>query len=532
MRRALVLTMLLAVLVRALSGQTLATLQVRIVLLDAAGRATPVARHALLVSDNPQTMSTRRVLTNADGIAELRLRAGNYTVESDQTIVFEGRAYSWTQRLDIVEGLDVRLELTAANAESEPVVPGAQAVSAPDEATSLLALDKWRESVVAIWSPLAHASGFVIDASQGLIATNQQPLGGATAVEVQLSPSVKVSGNVVATDRERDVAILRIDPAVLTSMQAVPLDCGRGAPPLLTSGLEIVAIGAELFRGTRLSFGTVSRVDGRSATADLAVGPGATGGPVFTAAGELMGLTVSGDPSATPARGNTRVVRVGEVCAVVADARTAMAGVAAPSGARLPVEPLVPVSTDMLESAAKRRAGGLEPYRVTTPAFDVAVLTPLHTYVAQSRPNQDFSNWSDYVAGNPSVLLVRVTPKLSESVWAKVARGAALTQGLALPKIQRFQSGFLKMRALCGQTEVAPIHPFRIERRVSPTEAVYEGLYVFEVDALGPHCGTVTLTLYSEKEPNTASTQVVDPALLQRIWSDLGPYRASDRRSP
>jgi hypothetical protein len=53
----------------------------------------------------------------------------------------------------------------------------------------------------------------------------------------------------------------------------------------------------------------------------------------------------------------------------------------------------------------------------------------------------------DDVAGFPPVLLVRVTPKLVEGFWTNVARGAAQTQGVAIPPIKRFTSGFSRMRA-------------------------------------------------------------------------------------
>ena len=59
------------------------------------------------------------------------------------------------------------------------------------------------------------------------------------------------------------------------------------------------------------------------------------------------------------------------------------------------------------------------------------------------------------------------------------------------------------MTALCGDTEVVPIHPFKIQQRISETNEITEGLYAFD-RALGPHCGTVTLVLYSEKDPTKA----------------------------
>ena len=98
----------------------------------------------------------------------------------------------------------------------------------------------------------------------------------------------------------------------------------------------------------------------------------------------------------------------------------------------------------------------------------------------------DFGNWSDYVSTVPPVLLIRVTPKLVEGFWAKVARGAVQTQGVSLPPLKRFKSGFARLRAFCGDAELTPIHPFKLEYRVSNSESIYEGLYAFEPDALSP----------------------------------------------
>ena len=55
MARALVLVTLLFVIPGAMSGQAPSVLHIKIVLPDADGKATPVPRHALLVSDNPAT---------------------------------------------------------------------------------------------------------------------------------------------------------------------------------------------------------------------------------------------------------------------------------------------------------------------------------------------------------------------------------------------------------------------------------------------------------------------------------------------
>jgi len=87
------------------------------------------------------------------------------------------------------------------------------------------------------------------------------------------------------------------------------------------------------------------------------------------------------------------------------------------------------------------------------------------------------------------------------------------------------KSGFSRMRAYCGDTEIAPIHPFTLEQRVSQTDAVDEGLYVYDPAAIGPVCGTVKIVLYGEKNPERSETRVVDPKIVQQIWQDFAPYR-------
>jgi hypothetical protein len=146
------------------------------------------------------------------------------------------------------------------------------------------------------------------------------------------------------------------------------------------------------------------------------------------------------------------------------------------------------------------------------------------------RPVMNFGNWSEYVAEFPPVLLVRATPKLVEGFWTKVARGAAQTQGVSLPPMMHVKSSFFRMRAYCGDAEVTPIHPFKLEQRISETEAIDEGLYVFDPGALTPSCGSVRLVLYSGKEPEKGDSRTVDPKVIQQIWDDFAPYRAAAPR--
>src|SRR6185503_239880 len=98
-------------------------------------------------------------------------------------------------------------------------------------------------------------------------------------------------------------------------------------------------------------------------------------------------------------------------------------------------------------------------------------------------------------------------PRFEEGLWTTIGRVAARTQGVALPPIKRFKSGFSWLRAMCGGAEVTPIHPFRLELRMSENDAIHEGLYVFDPGALGPQCRSARLILYSEKGPGRGETR-------------------------
>ena len=124
--------------------------------------------------------------------------------------------------------------------------------------------------------------------------------------------------------------------------------------------------------------------------------------------------------------------------------------------------------------------------------------------------------------------MIRITPRQTESFWTTVARGAAYTQGAALPPIKHFKPGFSRLSAFCGETEVMPIHPFTHARRVSETDAVREGLYVFDSQAFGPHCSSVKLVLSSEKATAKPETKTVDPQILKQIWDDYSAYRSGE----
>ena len=539
------LAILMSLMPQAPAGAELSVLHIKVTVVDPDGKATPVPRHALLISDNPASAPPRRIVTTLDGVADIHLRPGSYTVESDKPFAFHGKAYDWTQIVNVRAGRDATLELTAANAEVEAAAASTAPSGSSLETDPLALLMPWQDSVVALWSPIAHASGFVID-SRGLIATTQRVVGKATSVEVQLTPTTKVEARVVASDPARDVAVLWVEPKAMGSLRPLPLACGQDAKaPAIVDGQEIYAIGTPLREPKSITSGTVRDATPDGIVFDARLPTGSTGGPVFSADGKVLGLSAVVDERDDNARGDSRLIRIDGACDVVASAEKKMTGATPPNPTPLPMEPPQTFPLDALKSAAQRRVGSLNPYQISSTDFDVNFITPVMTFGVQYQaelanrrekergsrtaeppmvsPLMDFSNWSDYVSDFPPVLLVRVTPKFEEGFWTKAARAAASTQGMAIPPIKRFSSVFSRMQAYCGDKEVTPIHRFTLERRVSETDTIEEGLYVFEPFALNPDCPSVKLVLYSEKDPKKADSRTVDPNVIQQIKQDFAP---------
>lgn len=528
MRRLLVLAALFA-LPALMPAQSTSVLRVMVTLPGEGPQPIPVSRHALLISDNPATTVPRRVLTGPDGTVEIQLVPGSYTVESDRPATFAGKAYEWTQMVDVVAGRAATLALTVDNANivamPEPSPAAATGTAGTDP--SFLA-GKWLESLVGVWSPTSRTTGFLVDA-RGLIATRGLAQAPGTTVALQVSPERKVTARVLSSDRARDVAVIWVHPEAMAGRLPIPLNC-QASQATPAGGQAVAALTAPLWRRADSASGEITGSSPFALETDLRLGFGGAGGPVFNEAGTVIGLTAVAPDSDRNRSGDVLIVRAGILCEAVAAAQQALSTGKAPEPLALPVEP---PHRDVAAETAKA-AGSTPPPVLASSDFDLAIITP--RVIEQARQNDrtggrtgrspeaearlgrltEFGEWSDYFANLPPVVVVRVTPKLVEGFWKRVAREAARTQGANLPPFKDFKSSFVRMRASCGGADVTPIQPLVLEHRTSDTKIVREGLYVFDPGAFAPPCSRVTLSIYADSAPDKADTVTVDASLLAR----------------
>jgi serine protease Do len=136
----------------------------------------------------------------------------------------------------------------------------------------------------------ATGSGFIVD-SHGIILTNAHVVDGAKDVTVKLTDKREFNAKVVGADKASDVAVLRIDAR---NLPTVKLDSADD----VKVGQWVVAIGSPYGFENSATAGIVSanaRALGDGSyvpfiQTDVAVNPGNSGGPLFNANGEVVGI--------------------------------------------------------------------------------------------------------------------------------------------------------------------------------------------------------------------------------------------------
>ncbi|MEW6414324.1 MAG: DegQ family serine endoprotease [Pseudomonadota bacterium] len=135
-----------------------------------------------------------------------------------------------------------------------------------------------------------QGSGFIVSAD-GLILTNAHVVRGASEVTVKLTDRREFQAKVLGRDDKTDIAVLKIDAKNLPTL---PL----GNPRDLKVGEWVLAIGSPFGFENSVTAGVVS-AKGRSLPddsyvpfiqTDVAVNPGNSGGPLFNARGEVVGI--------------------------------------------------------------------------------------------------------------------------------------------------------------------------------------------------------------------------------------------------
>jgi 2-alkenal reductase len=140
-------------------------------------------------------------------------------------------------------------------------------------------------------------SGFVID-TNGHIVTNNHVVENALpdGIEVNFFDGTMVRAELVATDPDSDLAVIRVD---MPAERLIPVAIGDSDQ--LVIGQMVVAIGSPFGQRWTLTTGVVSALDrtirglsnfsiGSVIQTDAAINPGNSGGPLLNLRGEVIGV--------------------------------------------------------------------------------------------------------------------------------------------------------------------------------------------------------------------------------------------------
>ena len=147
----------------------------------------------------------------------------------------------------------------------------------------------------------AQASGFVYD-TQGHILTNYHVVDGAIKIEVDFPSGYKTFAQVVGTDPDSDLAVLKVDGSA-SDFKPLPL----GDSNHVVVGETVVAIGNPFGFSGSMTVGIVSAkgrtmesehlttgglyyTAGDMIQTDAAINPGNSGGPLLNMQGEVIGI--------------------------------------------------------------------------------------------------------------------------------------------------------------------------------------------------------------------------------------------------
>ena len=142
---------------------------------------------------------------------------------------------------------------------------------------------------------MGQGSGFIWDA-EGHIVTNAHVVQAADAMHITFQDGTMSVGEVLATDPDSDLAVLKVDPE---GYELQPVTMGRSEE--LQVGMRVAVIGTPFSQEQTLTAGIVSGL-GRTMNAmtqyripdsiqfDAATNPGNSGGPLFNNRGEVVGV--------------------------------------------------------------------------------------------------------------------------------------------------------------------------------------------------------------------------------------------------
>src|SRR6266478_2797432 len=272
----------------ALAQPNLVKVRVRVILVDQELTQKPVPFFVISLKSGAKATEVK---TSLEGTAEAQLPPGRCTVSSPKPAELGGRRFSWNIQVSLSGG-EQNIDLTNDNAKAEEsTAPASSAKVATNDLTEQF--KRLKNTVVTVRSESGHGTGFFVDA-KGLILTNQHVVGDSEYLAVQFDRTHKIAAKLIASDPQKDVALLSVNMSALPSASPAPLYRAGADTTPVQEGERVFTIGSPLSLDKIITTGIVSKVEPHTIMSDININPGSSGGPLFNSAGQVIGLTTFG----------------------------------------------------------------------------------------------------------------------------------------------------------------------------------------------------------------------------------------------
>lgn len=498
--------------------------------------------------------------TSLDGKAVSSIAPGRYRVRSTTPIQLEGKAYRWDLSV-VIAASDNTLELTNANAVAEVAVarPVTRQVTPEQQA-----FERVRRGVVRVEAGLGHGTGFLIADHGGLIVTNDHVVANSLTASVHLDSITRVPAQVVARDRDADLALLRIPAGRCGDCPTLTLASAADGVPLVVAGERLLAIGFPLSQELTLTSGIASSVRDGAIISDVNINPGNSGGPLLNLAGEVVAVNTFGDFDAR-GPGVSGSVVISRLQALLERAQAGADSLPPLHDELLPTMPLTSYPLSVLRQVAdtadsdrykhlSNRVAGQFTVDVVTPVVNRVRQKQIENEVGGDRKRREASGgvaeaerysmlrqsyeWETYVGtASAPVVTMTISPRVGETFWSSFGRALeTMNYGTAISQAKmKFQGDVRGARFYRNGAEITPLRGghgpqfFMIDNRwVQLKDVADMGYYVlppeiFEPDSTGAPA-VVSVVVQDLKNLGRLSKVDIYGETSARVWNDFRPY--------
>jgi len=498
--------------------------------------------------------------TDDNGKALLSLAPGRYHLSS-KAIPYLTSVFTWSKDFDVPAAATASLAFTQADAtvSGNSGAPAATTPAAPTPPSSA-ALTPHQiymtigPSVVAVQCDLGSGSGFLVDRKNGLFITNAHVVRGTHQVAVRFDRGIRYPAQLVISSPDDDVAVIRVNPAVLTdAMQELQFRDLITDP--VSEGDSVIAIGWPLHQDRIITQGIVSRVEKDIVMSDVNINHGNSGGPLLDTSGQVVGITTFLD-TAQNGPGISGILKITTAIPILAKAKVKIAdgSLAEVPSYQMPDVRTVPIPTDEIETAESQ---DLKPCTINEPAnFTTEIVTPFVLASLQNAQQRDEQKgkakrdgsdtsgapvsqfWNSYVGENEPVILFIIEPQLKETsgshsrAFFGSVLGALSGTNTQSQHSFAYRDDFYDMQLWRGNQIVLPISSNRIAmnaavsgQTVKATDEADAGLYSYDPSVFAPG---LPLVIKMRSQSNLTKWNDVPIAAKDQsaIWDQFAGYRA------